>query len=153
MKETPYTIYLSQEELNQFEDIKQYDYMNEESTPSVFKFALYPIFNYYKKRTPHIEIFTSPVTASKNSETLSITETDSFFRLVLQKLFPRQEVLLVNKREARLDVERTWNIISNSRELKEYKNINVSMHSWTKLVYAYRLNKVYGLSILDTTIY
>ncbi len=153
MTNSNYTIYLPQEEYKHFDEIMPYEYMNDTSTAQVFEQALYPIFNYYKKRTKHIVTSPPPITHSIEKETLTIKEATSMAALFLQRLFPKKDILLVDGREARLDIERTWNIISASRNLTDYKKVCLAIRPWTKLVYAYRLDKVYGLEIIDVTTY
>lgn len=153
MTDSTYTIYLPQDELRRFDDIKPYEYMNDDSTTQVFEQALYPIFNYYKKRTKHIATSPLPVAHKDEKDTLTIKETSSAAALLLQKLFPKKDTLLIDSREARFDVERTWNIITSSRDFTGYKKVCLAIRPWTKLVYSYRLDKVYGLAITDITTY
>ncbi len=153
MTQTPYTMYLSEEELGRFKNISTYEYMGEDSTPEVFPQALYPIYNYYKKRTPNVVVYSTVKNVTKKEKTLTITETENSFILLRQKFFPQKNIVYLNKREALLDVERTWKVLSVLMDLKEYKGVNFSMKSWTKMAYAYRLNVIYGLDIVDITLY
>lgn len=149
----PYTIYLSEEELGRFNGISAYEYMGEASSQEVFTQALYPIYNYYKKRTPNVAVYSTPKDVTENENTLTVIETENSFILLRQKFFPQKNIVYLNKREALLDVERTWEVLSVLINQKEYKQVNFSMMSWTKMAYAYRLNCVYGLEIVDITLY
>lgn len=155
MNNETYTIYLSEKELTRFDSISPYEYMTEDSKSDIFNQALYPIFNYYKKRTPSVEKVASrempPLVENKG--TLIIIGTTSTLTLFLQKMFPSKNKLYLDTTESLLDVERTWSIISNSRDLKTFKEVTFQLTPWTKLAFAYRLHKVYNLKITDNTTY
>lgn len=157
MKQTPYIIYLGEQEQNRFKNISIYEYMTESSAPEVFNQALYPIYTYYKKRTPTVLPYSTtkyPATTRAVTEnTLTIFETESTIILLLQKFFPKKNIIYLNKREAHLDIERTWKILSTLKDLKEFKQVSISIKSWSKLAYAYRLNMIYGLEVKDITTY
>jgi hypothetical protein len=147
-----YTLYFSKESLGLFDSVKPYDYMDDSSSPAVFKQALYPIFNYYKKRTSKIEVdAVNENTTHLQEGDLLIETTASSLKLFLQKILAKKNILLIDEREALLDVERTWKIITASKDLHTYKRVLLCSKDWTKMVYAYRLCNAYNLQIVDIT--
>lgn len=152
-----YTIYLRDSQLHMFDTLDIYNYMNDDSTPSVFPYAGHSLFKYYLKRTPYVENFSSPRAVNKFSGNedgvLCIVLgggniTTAFKNLFLSK---SKKILYLENIPATLDLESTWKTIQTKRDLKTYKKIVFDFDHHAKLMYAYRASKSYGLLVEDIT--
>lgn len=116
----------------------------------------YAYFHYYKKRTPEIHLV-EEYTFTKNynipQDSLLIVGKNSVISVWFLNIFAHRNktILYIENSNLIPDIEKTWNLIQNKRNLKEYKKLLFNYPHWSKLVYAYRGNKSYNLLIEDIT--
>jgi hypothetical protein len=155
---TPYTIKIAREESKKLEDIDIYEYLDARNDKSIFENTNHPYFRYYSRKTPHINLV--EYTGEENSEakiaeenTLYLCLSEGVIDTKLKNMFLTKggRVLYLEKDDATLDLERTWKMIEQKRDLTSIKKIVFTWRHWSKLVYAYRAAKVYTLEIEDAS--
>ena len=151
-----YNISLKKSAFEKIDMANIFSFIIENNAVETFKLATHASFHYYKNKTTNINEVEErrPVRTldSFKEDELCLTVKDSKLGVhVANFISKNKNIIYLNKDEASYDIERTWRIIQEKKDLTKIKKLYLHLESWSKMAYAYRAFMSYTIEIEDIT--
>ena len=106
----------------------------------LFKAGERALMNYHEnKKSSPSSIFSEPM--------LTIKTVTSSLVAKIRNIFTSKKVLYLVEISTRYEVEPTWRIIQENRDLSCFKLVQLNIPNWSKELYAYRIQKSYNIPV------
>jgi hypothetical protein len=151
-----YSIKLKKSLFEQMEKVSRYSFINEDNHVETFMIATHASFSYYKEKTPNITVVDETAVTKKlgrftEGELCITVASTPLIASLYNVIHKNKNILYLPKNEVYYDIERTWKIIQEKRNLETIKTIYFHLESPSKIVYAYRAIQSYNLEVKDIT--